>query len=187
MDTTPLADRDPDQMISVPETCEFLGVSKPTLYRISGLRRVKLSPGRVGYRVGDVLQYSRDTTGHDLNATGAQQNFAIFVAGETDAAEFFATLDRRIRTILVRKPAHGKFSGRATIDLPPAAEWGFWGAAHHLTFIDSDGIGNLHFVPADGESILGQSEFLYVYALGAIHLKPLLSDQPDQPDGWWVV
>ena len=59
--TKHLADQDPDRIVSVIEACRILGISRPTLYRHGGAKpRIRLSPGRVGYRVGDLLKFLRE-------------------------------------------------------------------------------------------------------------------------------
>ena len=58
--TKHLADQDPDRIVSVNEACRILGISRPTLYRHGGaMPRIRLSPGRVGYRMGDLLAFIR--------------------------------------------------------------------------------------------------------------------------------
>jgi predicted DNA-binding transcriptional regulator AlpA len=58
--TKHLADQDPDRIVSVNEACRILGISRPTLYRHGGaMPCIRLSPGRVGYRVGDLLAFIR--------------------------------------------------------------------------------------------------------------------------------
>jgi hypothetical protein len=61
-----LADRDPDEVVDVAEACTLLGVSRPTLYRNSSLQRVRRSPGRVGYRIGDILELVRAAGDSDV-------------------------------------------------------------------------------------------------------------------------
>ena len=51
----------PDRVLNAKETAELLGVSLRTLDRIcqtdSGLKKIQLSPGRVGFRQADVLAW----------------------------------------------------------------------------------------------------------------------------------
>jgi predicted DNA-binding transcriptional regulator AlpA len=53
--------RDRAKILSEKEAAQYLNFSRDTLRRMSargeGPKRLKLSPGRVGYRLGDVLDF----------------------------------------------------------------------------------------------------------------------------------
>jgi predicted DNA-binding transcriptional regulator AlpA len=75
--TKHLADQDPDRIVSVNETCRILGISRPTLYRHGGaMPRIRLSPGRVGYRVGDLLKFLRASAEKHVAMTNARKHGA---------------------------------------------------------------------------------------------------------------
>jgi predicted DNA-binding transcriptional regulator AlpA len=70
--TKHLADQDPDRIMSENEACRILGISRPTLYRHGGaMPRIRLSPGRVGYRVGDLLKFLRASAEKHVARTNA--------------------------------------------------------------------------------------------------------------------
>jgi predicted DNA-binding transcriptional regulator AlpA len=175
-----LSQQDPDRIVPVAEACGILGIGRSTCYRIS-LPRVQLSPGRVGFRLGDLLQYLADNSGNNLAAFEQPTNFATYVPGETDAVKLFAALDHRVRAIMVRKPT-GAFEG-ATIHLPPVATWGGGIMSRDLIIIDRDAVGRIELVAAEGELVNGRSAFV---AGGSVRLTPLLSADPEQNDEWWV-
>jgi hypothetical protein len=54
-----LNDRPDDAVIADPVVAELLGISLRTLRRHQHIRRVQLSPGRVGRRLGDVRAHVR--------------------------------------------------------------------------------------------------------------------------------
>jgi hypothetical protein len=174
-----LADQDPDRIVSVSEACKILGISKPTLYR-HGLARTQLSPGRVGYRVGDLLEHL-----HSNGGIGSEKfndfNFVVVNPGE-QSIDTLQGIPRNIRIVQVRRSPSHDANRPATIWLPPAARWG---GHREMIIIDYDGLGAIKFVPAEGEHIGRQTEWTYLYAYGLARLQPLLSDE-SEPDGWWV-
>lgn len=192
----PLAARDPNEVVSVEEACEFLGISRPTIYRIDTLTRARLSPGRVGYRVGDLTEHLRLGAGGAAAATDGVTNIWVDDFGGASLPAWMLELPARINTIVRRKPrtAGGTLAASAggalafLVELPAAKDW--WGTGHRdLVLIDYDGLNAFEpmiILAQEDELIRQEKRLIVTEPFSAVRLLPMFGWQEKMPDGWWV-
>jgi hypothetical protein len=97
-----------------------------------------------------------------------------FVGAEFDAA---AIQHSGVQVIKICMPERLASADPATIILPPARRW----QGREITIVDATGLGFL-LIPREPEIIHGD-----VAMRSVVRLMPLLTDQDDEQDAWYVV
>ena len=131
-------DRDPDEILTVEDAHRFLGIGRSTLYRLDRLRRVRLSPRRVGYRLGDLLEHQRCGFDDDASPHAMTDCWVDDVGGEI-LAEHLAKWPGRMNTLVRRRPRRKDASLAFSIELP-CAESGAATGTEEFVIIDLDGL-----------------------------------------------
>lgn len=184
--------RDANESVSVFEACRFLGISRRTLYRLDSLPRVRLSAGRVGYRVGDLREHAR--RGLDNRSPYADTaNVWIVDKGGELLPDFFLGLPGHINTILRRRPASMATSLAFSAELPPARAWTQRGH-RELVIIDFDGLNEIEpmaLVAQEDEELFGRgpegrARILITEPRAIVRLVPLFGWPEQMSSGWWV-
>jgi hypothetical protein len=186
-----LAGRNPDDLISIPETYEFLGFSRAKYYRRCGsIPRFGIGDGtKVGHRIGDVLQF-KENEGNFLPSGGG--NFSLIKSGTRTHQAFFDVVRLNIFKV-VPQPISGTV-GETVIYLPPAAQWG--NRSTPLTIIDFVGADKfpIRIIAAEDELIGLEREYRITTKHGSVRLITLLSNDEfadqyagGESDGWWAV
>lgn len=181
-----LSKRDPAEVVPVAEACELLDVSRATLYRLDSLPRVRLSPGRVGYRAADLVEYlQRDDARDDVPMPKLSNCWVEEGAGVLP--DFLLSLAPRINTILRRRPI-GKEKVAVepfVVELPRAVDWGH----RDLVVIDAEGLNVVAptiIIPIEGEQLNSdRNRFISTQPRALIRIVPVFGCEK-VPDGWWV-
>jgi hypothetical protein len=185
--------RDPCEVLPVAEACKVLNISRRTLYRAAGLPRVQLSAGRVGIRVGDVLDHAR--RGFDrAPAPDGRTNVWVDDFGGALLAEWFLGLPAWINTVVRLKPAASGASLAFSLELPPARSW--WAAGHkELLLHDAAGLNVLEpavLLAHEGEELKRSGErrsrqrIMLTQPHAIVRLTPIFGWPEKMADGWLV-
>jgi len=182
-----LSDLDPNAIVPVEEACDFLGISRATIYRLDELKRVRLSPGRVGFRVSDLLEHAR------RGIDGAPQTDGltnIWIADRDGMLlpDWFLLLPPMVNTIVRRRPASARASLAFSAELAPAKDWCRMGH-RELVLIDYDGLNAIEpmkVIPQEDELVSSKRQLMVTQVHAVVRLTPLFGWLEKIPDGWWA-